>query len=113
MAASASSRQALPTFTLDGTENRRQMYAWMREVHQGKLANTRTVTLSTATVATVVSDARAGAFSCIDFMPMTANAAAEIGAGTLYVATQGKGTFTITHANNAQADRTFRYSLLG
>jgi len=46
-------------------------------------------------------------------MPMTANAAAEFGNGTLYVAARVKGAFTLAHANNAQADRTFGYVLIG
>ena len=113
MAASAGTRQALPPFLLDEREHRRQIAAWMREVHQGKLANTGSVTLTANVASTTVTDARAGAVSFIGFMPRTANAAAELGAGTMYVATQGKQTFTITHANNAQTDRTFRYCLLG
>ena len=113
MAASAGTRQALPPFLLDEKEHRRQIAMWMREVHQGRLANTATITLTANAASTTVSDYRAGANSFIGFTPQTANAAAEIGAGTMYVATQGKQTFTITHANNAQADRTFRYCLLG
>jgi hypothetical protein len=44
-------------------------------------------------------------------MPTTANAAAEIGNGTIYVSSRGKQTATITHANNSQTDRTFAYAL--
>lgn len=44
-------------------------------------------------------------------LPATANAAAELGNGTLYVSETGRvnGSVVITHANNAQADRAFRY----
>ena len=113
MAASAGTKQALPPFLLDEREHRRQISMWMREAHQGKLANTGAITLTANAALTTVSDARAGALTFIGFMPQTANAAAEIGAGTMYIATQGKQTFTITHANNAQVDRIFRYCLLG
>lgn len=113
MATSAGTRQALPQFIQNEIEHRRQISMWMRDVHQGKLANTGTVTLTANANSTVVLDARAGKFSFIWFMPQTANAGAEIAAGTIYVATQGKQTFTITHANNSQTDRTFRYCLLG
>lgn len=43
------------------------------------------------------------------FDPLTANAAAELAAGTMYVleANRALRQFTITHANNAQTDRTF------
>ena len=113
MSTSAGTKQSLPPFLPDEKEHRRQISMWMREVHQGKLANTGTVTLAASSASTTVSDYRAGANSFIGFMPQTANAAAEIGAGTMYVATQGKQTFTITHANNAQVDRIFCYCLLG
>ena len=46
-------------------------------------------------------------------MLTTANAAAEVGAGGMYVSAQGDGSFTVTHANNAQADRTFDYTVTG
>jgi len=48
-------------------------------------------------------------------MPTTANASAELGSGTWIVpeATILNGSFVITHANNAQADRTFRYAIIG
>ena len=47
----------------------------------------------------------------VGLMPTTANAAAEIAAGTMYVSETGRinGSLVVTHANNAQADRTFRY----
>ncbi len=39
----------------------------------------------------------------------TANAAAEVGAGTIYVSAVARGQFTVTHANSATASRTFNY----
>jgi hypothetical protein len=44
---------------------------------------------------------------------MTANAAAEVGNGTIYVSAVTNGSFTLTHANNSQVDRTFRYAISG
>ena len=113
MATSAGTRQALPTFILNETEHRKQISGWMREVHQGKLANTGMVTLATSAASTTVLDSRAGAFSWIGLMPTTANAASAIADGSVYISSQGKQTFTITHANNAVADRIYRYALLG
>lgn len=113
MSTSAGTKQSLPAFLPDEKEHRRQISMWMREVHQGKLANTGVVTLTANVASTVVTDNRVGANTFVGLMPQTANASAEIGAGTIYIATQGKQTFTITHANNAQVDRTFRYCLLG
>ncbi len=45
--------------------------------------------------------------------PTTANAAAEVGNGTIYVSAVANGSFTITHANSATAGRTFLYAILG
>ncbi len=68
------------------------------------------VTLAANAASTVVTDPRVTATSIITFSPKTANASAEIGAGGMYVSAQVAGTgFTITHANNAQADRSFSY----
>jgi DNA-binding beta-propeller fold protein YncE len=70
----------------------------------------------TANVAsTVLSDVRISPQSVLAFHPRTANAAAELGNGTLYVtdANMGNGTATITHANNAQVDRSFRVAIIG
>jgi hypothetical protein len=44
---------------------------------------------------------------------MTANAAAEVGAGTIYISAVSHRSFTITHANNAQTDRTFGFVCIG
>jgi hypothetical protein len=60
-----------------------------------------------------VADKRLSATSFFGLMPTTANAAAEIGNGTIYVSAQGKQTLTLTHANNGQTDRTYRYVILG
>jgi hypothetical protein len=45
--------------------------------------------------------------------PLTVNAAAEVGNGTMYVSAVGIDTFTITHANSATTGRTFAYAILG
>jgi hypothetical protein len=72
-------------------------------------------TLTANVASTTLSDARLTTASWIDFDPLTANAAAEKAAGTLYVtsANRSKGSFVVTHANNAQTDRTFRVLIIG
>jgi hypothetical protein len=60
-----------------------------------------------------VIDARIGAFTSLMFCPMTADAALEQAAGTMFVSEQKSGSATITHANNAQVDRTFNIVILG
>lgn len=91
----------------------RQVASVINNVLDGKINATGTVTLTANQATTAVTEYRAGADSVMLFMPTTANAAAEIGAGGLYVSSRGKQTFTITHANNAQTDRTFGYAVLG
>ena len=82
---------------------------------QGKTNNVLEVTLAAGAASTTLSDPRIGYYSHLGFMPMTANAAAELGAGTLYVAqaTMKSGAAVISHANNVQTDRTFRVVITG
>lgn len=54
-----------------------------------------------------------GPESFVAWMAMTANAAAEMGGTAMYVSAQAKGSVTVAHANNAQADRTFRFIVIG
>lgn len=94
-------------------------------IMQGKTNNTHEVTLteSVATTDVPLTKGDLTPTTVINFMPITANAATEFGAGTMYVSlvnadavssgTLAKYSFRITHVNNAQTDRTFRYTLTG
>jgi hypothetical protein len=62
---------------------------------------------------TTVTAVNCGAGSVVLLVPKTANAAAELGNGTAYISAVANGSFTITHANNAQVDRTFGFVCLG
>lgn len=101
-----------PQYSYDDAQWKRQASTWMQEVHQGHLANTGIVTLAANAASTVVSDDRVGEYSFIGLMARTANAAAELASGNVYV-TAGKKTFTVAHTNNAQTDRTFTYNISG
>ena len=79
----------------------------------GKNNATGSFTLATSATSTTVSDLRAGTNSVISYMPTTANASAEIGAGTIYISARADSSFTVTHANNSQSDRTFIYAIVG
>lgn len=68
-------------------------------------------TLATSTTTTEVIDRLVGIDSVITLMPTTANAAAAL--VSTYVSARGIGKFTLTHANNAQTDRTFAYAIIG
>jgi hypothetical protein len=91
----------------------REVASVVNNILDGKLNSTGSVTLTASAASTAVTDERAGYESVILFMPTTANAAAEQAAGGMYVSTRGKQTFTLTHANNAQTDRTFDYIIIG
>jgi hypothetical protein len=72
-----------------------------------------TVTLTVSVATTTVTDANCAATSWVGFTPTTANAAAEIGNGTMYLSAVANGSFTITHANAATTGRTFLYAIQG
>lgn len=73
------------------------------------------VTLAANAATTTVKAPNCGADSEVFLFQKSANAAAEIGSGTIYIlpANITAGQFIITHANNAQDDRTFSYVCLG
>ena len=98
--------------TLPEVEFRRRIVNQVNLLYDGYSDAHGDVTLTASAASTVKMDPRCGHEAVIHFMPLTANAAAELAAGTMYVSAQTNGTFTITHANNAQTDRDFRYSVV-
>ena len=111
MPASAGSRLAPSAFIADEKQHRRAIATWSFEAHQGHLGNVGTLTLTTGTAATVVTDFRVGPNSVIGLMPTTLNAAEAL--ASTYVSGRSAEAFTITHANTSTADRAFAYSVLG
>ena len=85
----------------------------LRDLFAGRSNAVGTVTLRANQTTTTVTGLNVGADSRVFLMPTTANAAAEFGAGSIYVGTVAAGTFTITHASNANADKTFFWVALG
>jgi hypothetical protein len=69
------------------------------------------LTLAANSSSTALADARLRFDSTLILVPTTANAAAELASGTLWIpeADRANGVATIVHANNVQADRTYRY----
>lgn len=78
---------------------------------RGKLNCTGEVTLTPNAASTQVTDNRCLTGSVALLIPKTANAAAAL--ASTYIATYAEGSFTITHANNAQTDRNFKYVIIG
>lgn len=83
----------------------------VRNLLDGKILATGSLTLTASAATTTLSDRRIGPDSVIPLMPTTANAATAL--ATTYVSARGDQTATITHANNAQSDKTFGYAVLG
>lgn len=84
-------------------------------LRQGKLECVTEITLTANTTTTALIDRRLSVQSAVMFDPKTANAAAELAAGTMYVLTANRDSYVwvITHANNAQVDRTFQVCIIG
>lgn len=79
----------------------------------GEMAVVGDVTLTANAASTTVTDQRAGMDRAVLLCPTTANAAAALATTYIDPANVGTGTFVVTHANNAQTDRTFRYIIVG
>lgn len=93
----------------------RRLYDALRPLRMGKTENVGEVTLTANAASSTISDIRISKQSVISFLPRTANAAAELANGTMYIlkANQTTGSAVVTHANNAQTDREFLYSVVG
>lgn len=102
-------------FTPKTTDFERNVTIVVNNLMKGKANNTGSVTLS-ANAATTTVTLATGLLTpdtIILFMPTTAHAATEFGAGTMYVSSITTTTFVITHVNNSQTDRTFSYARIG
>ena len=84
----------------------------IRQLIQGRSNASGTVTLTASTTTTTITDETINGNAGVFFEPTTANAAAEKANGTMH-ASVAAGQITITHANNAQVDRTFYYLVNG
>jgi hypothetical protein len=85
----------------------------LRDLFAGRSNAVGTVTLTANVASTTVAAINCGKDSRVFLMPTTANASAEFGNGTIRISSVGSASFTITHANNAQTDRTFFWVALG
>jgi len=83
------------------------------QLAQGRSNAVGTVTLAAGATQTTVASLTCASGSVILLSPVTAHAAAELAAGGCFISAVGEQAFTITHANNAQTDRSFGYVCLG
>jgi hypothetical protein len=97
----------------------RKLAETINTIMLGRTNNTGTITLTANVASTTVSLAsgQLSTVSAIIFEPLTANAAADLYGGGMYVTTANHDVagnkFVITHPNNANADKTFRYAIIG
>jgi LDH2 family malate/lactate/ureidoglycolate dehydrogenase len=101
------------TIGVVSTEERdlRKFAIAIQQLAAGRSNATGTVTLTESATTTAVTDANFAAGSTVMLTPTTSNAAAAL--GTTYVSARANGSFTLTHANNSQTDRTFLYAIQG
>lgn len=85
----------------------------VQQLAAGRSNATGRVTLVTGASTTTVSDPNCAASTVPLLVPASANAAAEVGNGTMFVSAIANGSFTISHANSAVTGRTFLYALQG
>lgn len=93
----------------------------IQQLASGRSNAVGTITLATSSATTTVSVAGGNVTqsgivatgSVPILVPTTANAATEVGNGTMYVSAVAKDSFTITHANSATTGRTFLWAILG
>jgi len=85
----------------------------IQQLANGRSNAVGSVTLTANASTTTVTPQNCAAGSSVFLFPTTAHSATEMGNGTIYISTVTNKSFTITHANNSQADRTFFYACLG
>lgn len=91
----------------------RRLVERVNQLTVGRMNVVGELTLVANVASTTFEDAQFGVGSAPLLIPTTANAAAEVGAGGFYLSNRTAGAFTVTHANNAQTDRTFLYVRIG
>lgn len=82
-------------------------------IRRGKLDAVKEVTLTANSTTTTVTDPRLTYQSGVYWEPLTTNAQAELANGIPIATSRNNGSFTFTHANNAQTDRTFNLLIIG
>lgn len=85
----------------------------IQQLAAGRSNAVGSVTLATGASITTVTTANCAVGSVPILVPASANAATEVGNGTMYVGAVANGAFTITHANSATTGRMFLWAVVG
>lgn len=93
----------------------RRLYEVMQQIRRGKIQCVTELTLTANAASSTLNFKGLSPQSVVIFDPKTANAAAELYGGTMYVLTANRGNdaWTVTHANNSQSDRSFQIAVIG
>lgn len=105
---------SLPRVPLRGMTAEQQLRRHAESINgliDGKLDVTGSVTLTANSATTTVADNKFESSMVPVLVPTTANGAGALSG--LYVSARTQGGFTLTHANNAQTDKSFLYVRLG
>ena len=99
-------------YNLPNEKDHRQKMATMLndQVNKGKINCTAALTLTPNVTTTTLIDERIGAYSYIDFMPLTAHAATA--KASIFVTNQMSGQATVNHASSANTDQNFMVVIL-
>jgi len=97
------------------TPELRRMWEVLAQCRRGKMDVVSELTLTANAATSTLNWRGLSPQSVVVFDPKTANAAAELYGGTMYVLTADRGNdaWTVTHANNAQTDRVFQVAVIG
>lgn len=98
---------SLQTVPLAGENLTYLLAETINKVLKGRANNSGTFTLTDGATSTVVIDPAFESSMVPVFVPTTAHAATAI--ATTYVSARTTGSFTLTHANTADTDKTFLY----
>ena len=100
-------------FIATGERDITRIVTAIRDLYMGRSNAMGEFTLTANAATTVVTAVNCGDQSVINLTPRTANAAAALATTYITAANTRPGQFTVNHANNAQADKTFAYSIQG
>ena len=90
-----------------------RLFDMLEQLRQGRSVNQGTVTLVENTTTTVVNEPLFESHQIVQLYPFTADAAAEVAGGQLFISARANGNFTITHSNSASTTRIFGYTFVG
>lgn len=107
-----SARRAVQDDMPDERQHRRELARAVQTLMRGQSNATLRVTLAANAASSVVTDPRISMQTAFMLVPMTADAAAELASGAVYIVPTSRSA-TIFHRNSTQTERTFIAALIG